>query len=220
RRPGSRPRRRTGPARYQGCASDALAPRESRRRSRSTTVRASPGEGARHDSSREARSLGARPSPPTGAGRSAAIGPRHPRRRAAARVGASARSSAKIAPRAPRAIPMPPARFGRRSAAGTPHLGTRPRGCTPAGPTSQGVIMWSYTSRVAALALVVATLACSDRPPGPAPEAPPGAPATPSAATRPELLARAFALALAEPAFRAHVKAELDRSPFREHKLP
>ena len=80
--------------------------------------------------------------------------------------------------------------------------------------------MWSYTSRVAALALVVAALACSDRPPGTAPEAPPGAPATPSAATRPELLARALALALAEPAFRAHVKAELDRSPFREHKLP
>src|SRR3989454_11592881 len=82
--------------------------------------------------------------------------------------------------------------------------------------------MWSYTSRVAALALVVAPLACSDRPPGTAPEAPPGAPAAPtaSAATSPELLARSLALALGEPAFRAHVKAELDRSPFREHKLP
>ncbi len=84
--------------------------------------------------------------------------------------------------------------------------------------------MWSYTSRVAALALVVATLACSDRPPGTAPEAPPGVPAPPtpmpSAATSPELLARSLALALGDPAFRAHVKAELDRSPFREHKLP
>src|SRR5437016_13853483 len=82
--------------------------------------------------------------------------------------------------------------------------------------------MWSYTSRVSALALVVAALACSDRPPGTAPEAPPGAPAAPtaSAATSPELLARSLALALGEPAFRAHVKAELDRSPFREHKLP
>jgi hypothetical protein len=82
--------------------------------------------------------------------------------------------------------------------------------------------MWSYTSRVSALALVMAPLACSDRPPGTAPEAPPGAPAAPtaSAATSPELLARSLALALGEPAFRAHVKAELDRSPFREHKLP
>jgi len=82
--------------------------------------------------------------------------------------------------------------------------------------------MWSYTSRVSALALVVAALACSDRPPGTAPEAPPGAPAAPtaSATTSPELLARSLALALGDPAFRAHVKAELDRSPFREHKLP
>src|SRR5205807_4631142 len=61
--------------------------------------------------------------------------------------------------------------------------------------------------------------ACSDRPPGTAPSgleerrvfAPAGSP---------ETLARSLALALGDPAFRAHVKAELDRSPFREHKLP
>ncbi|HEX9485964.1 MAG TPA: hypothetical protein VF976_02775 [Gemmatimonadales bacterium] len=79
--------------------------------------------------------------------------------------------------------------------------------------------MCHYTSRTAALALVVGALACSDRPPGTAPEAASGEPATLSAAARPELLARSLALALGDPAFRAHVKHELDRSPFREHKL-
>ena len=82
--------------------------------------------------------------------------------------------------------------------------------------------MSHHTSRMAALALVTAALACSDRVPGTSPDAAgtpnrvPGA----AAAGTPELLARAFALALGDPAFRAHVKAELDRSPFREHKLP
>src|SRR5437867_13092084 len=38
-------------------------------------------------------------------------------------------------------------------------------------------------------------------------------------AARPELLARSLALALGDAAFRAHVKDELDRSPFREHKV-
>jgi len=79
--------------------------------------------------------------------------------------------------------------------------------------------MCHYTSRAAALAVLVGALACSDRPPGTAPDAPPGAPDALSAAARPELLARSLALALGDPAFRAHVKAELDRSPFREHKL-
>jgi len=79
--------------------------------------------------------------------------------------------------------------------------------------------MCHYTSRTAALALLVGALACSDRPPGTAPDAASGEPAILSAAARPELLARSLALALGDPAFRAHVKAELDRSPFREHKL-
>ena len=78
--------------------------------------------------------------------------------------------------------------------------------------------MCSYTSRAAALALLVGALACSDRPPGTAPDAASG-PNVLSTATNPELLARSLALALGDPAFRAHVKGELDRSPFREHKL-
>src|SRR5207245_9305025 len=82
----------------------------------------------------------------------------------------------------------------------------------------QGLGMCSYTSRAAALALLVGALACSDRPPGTAPDAA-GGPNVLSTATNPELLARSLALALGDPAFRAHVKHELDRSPFREHKL-
>src|SRR6266581_2838047 len=88
-------------------------------------------------------------------------------------------------------------------------LGAQPR---------QGVGMCSYTSRAAALALLVGALACSDRPPGTAPDAA-GGPNVLSTGTNPELLARSLALALGDPAFRAHVKGELDRSPFREHKL-
>src|SRR3989475_2239208 len=88
-------------------------------------------------------------------------------------------------------------------------LGAQPR---------QGVGMCSYTSRAAALALLVGALACSDRPPGTAPDAA-GGPNVLSTATNPELLARSLALALGDAAFRAHVKGELDRSPFREHKL-
>jgi len=80
--------------------------------------------------------------------------------------------------------------------------------------------MCHYTSRAAALAVLVGALACSDRPPGTAPDAPPDGPGILSTAAPPELLARSLALALGDPAFRAHVKGELDRSPFREHKLP
>ncbi len=78
--------------------------------------------------------------------------------------------------------------------------------------------MCHYTSRTAALVLLVGALACSDRPPGTAPDAASGEPAALSG-TAPELLARSLALALGDAAFRAHVKAELDRSPYREHKL-
>src|SRR5439155_19437593 len=89
-------------------------------------------------------------------------------------------------------------------------LGAQPR---------QGVGMWHHTTRVVALALAVGALACSDRPPGTAPDAGRG-PDVIATATTPELLARSLALALGDPAFRAHVKGELDRSPYREHKLP
>ena len=79
--------------------------------------------------------------------------------------------------------------------------------------------MCRYTSRKAALALVLGALACSDRPPGTAPDAASGEPAIPSVAAAPELLARSLALALGDPAFRTRVKDQLDRSPYREHKL-
>src|SRR5437870_7603505 len=119
---------------------------------------------------------------------------------------------------------MSSARFGRRS-------GERRRACSPAVPNlDQGVAMLSHTSRLAAptaLALLVGGLACSDRTPGtgpapgPAAGPPAGSPATTTAAAAPpEQLARGLALALADPAFRARVHAELDRSPYREHKLP
>jgi hypothetical protein len=80
------------------------------------------------------------------------------------------------------------------------------------------------TLRVAALALLLVALACSEHPPATAPSAPdlkltPPPPAT-SARSDAEQLARSMALALGDRAFRAHVKAQLDRSPFREHKLP
>jgi hypothetical protein len=78
--------------------------------------------------------------------------------------------------------------------------------------------MRHHTSRVAALALVAGALACSEHPPGTAPDAS-GEPGISSTAPSPELLARSLALALGDPTFRAHVKGELDRSPFREHKL-
>ena len=90
--------------------------------------------------------------------------------------------------------------------------------------------MLSLTSRraaPAALALLVSVLACSDRTPGtgPAPGPAAGRNAGPAGAASvrlapPEQLARGLALALGDPTFRARVHAELDRSPYREHKLP
>ena len=91
--------------------------------------------------------------------------------------------------------------------------------------------MLSHTSRLAvpaALALLVGGLACSDRTPGtgpapgPAGGSSPGSSATgsPAPPAPPEQLARALALALADPAFRARVHAQLAGSPYREHKLP
>ncbi|HEY6807632.1 MAG TPA: hypothetical protein VI160_02500 [Gemmatimonadales bacterium] len=62
--------------------------------------------------------------------------------------------------------------------------------------------------------------ACGDSSQPSAPE-PPGtaAPAPPAAAVRNEQLARRVARALRDPAFRTYVKASLDGSPYREHKL-
>jgi hypothetical protein len=69
---------------------------------------------------------------------------------------------------------------------------------------------------------LAATAACSDRrevstapavPPEPPAASPLGAP------RRPDRLALLFATALRSPAFRAYVKAQLDASPFPEHKI-
>jgi len=80
-----------------------------------------------------------------------------------------------------------------------------------------------YLPILPAVAALATLVACSDRPPatGPAPGKPEPA-ATPFTAelrTTSEALAQHLARALAHPAFRAYVKAQLDSSPFREHKL-
>jgi hypothetical protein len=84
--------------------------------------------------------------------------------------------------------------------------------------------MYRKALSLVALASLGAVIACGDHPAVTAPE-PPSAPSAPSAppsasVAAPERLARAVALALADPEFRAYVKAQLDASTFREHKLP
>lgn len=83
--------------------------------------------------------------------------------------------------------------------------------------------MSTFRTAVALGVALLATSACRDPAPTaavPPPDAPP--PVAPPAATpgvRPERLAQLFARALASPAFRAYVKAQLDASPFSEHKI-
>src|SRR5467141_2554375 len=72
-------------------------------------------------------------------------------------------------------------------------------------------------TRNCAVAALLLSAACSDRtvtPPSEAPVAPVAA-----NARRPEALAKMFAKGLKNPAFRAYLKAQLDASPYREHKL-
>jgi hypothetical protein len=81
----------------------------------------------------------------------------------------------------------------------------------------------SHTRAVLILGLA-AVVACSDRTPttATAPTAPPGVPAvemTAPSTTAPERLASLFARALGDPGFRAYVKAQLDSSPYPEHKI-
>src|SRR5437016_14634353 len=81
--------------------------------------------------------------------------------------------------------------------------------------------MYRKALSLVALASLGAVIACGDHPAVTAPEPPSAPSAPPSASVRaPEKPARAVALALADPEFRAYVKAQLDASPFREHKLP
>jgi len=83
----------------------------------------------------------------------------------------------------------------------------------------------SHRPSLALFALAAAVAGCSDRtsPVLPSDESDPGvsaaAPARNDDAGARERLARRIALAMAGPGFRAAVKAELDRSPIREHKL-
>ena len=84
-----------------------------------------------------------------------------------------------------------------------------------------------FRRRCYALALLVAVAACGDRDALTSPNTA-SAPAAGPAALSPsdagerqsrERLARRFALALADPGFRASVKSQLDASPVREHKI-
>ena len=76
--------------------------------------------------------------------------------------------------------------------------------------------MWKRSS-VAALLVVVA--ACSDRAVTPPEETPLEAPAVGASGRPPVELAKMVAQGLKNPAFRAYLKAQLDASPYGEHKL-
>src|SRR6266513_3146148 len=79
--------------------------------------------------------------------------------------------------------------------------------------------MWK---RVVAVAVLVAVGACTDRTPvTPGTEAPLAAPAVgpPPSGRQAVDLAKMVARTLKNPAFRAYLKAQLDASPYREHKL-
>jgi hypothetical protein len=77
------------------------------------------------------------------------------------------------------------------------------------------------------VAALIFIAACTDRGVTPPPitetalppPAPPARPASSASAKRPEALAQMVATALKNPAFRAYLRAQLDASPFPEHKL-
>ncbi|HEY3220653.1 MAG TPA: hypothetical protein VGJ80_07975 [Gemmatimonadales bacterium] len=72
-------------------------------------------------------------------------------------------------------------------------------------------------NRSCGVAAMLFIAACTDRAVTPPSDTPVAAVATSS--TRPEALARMFAKGLKNAAFRAYLKAQLDDSPYREHKL-
>lgn len=78
-----------------------------------------------------------------------------------------------------------------------------------------------HPPRIIALAALVAVAGCADRAPVTAP--PDGAgqvsASLASLSKRPEALAKIVAKGLKNPAFRAYLKAQIDASPYREHKL-
>jgi hypothetical protein len=76
--------------------------------------------------------------------------------------------------------------------------------------------MWKRTTIITAVMLAAA---CSDRGLAPPSEMPLAAPPVATSDRLPVGLARLVARGLKNPAFRAYLKAQLDASPFREHKL-
>src|SRR5438105_9544805 len=97
------------------------------------------------------------------------------------------------------------ARKGRCSRPEFPHNGP---------PLLPGGLMLNRSGAVAVLVLIAA---CSDRTVTPPDETPITASAV--NAKRPEALAKMFAKGLKNAAFRAYLKAQLNGSPYREHKL-
>src|SRR6266567_4358873 len=97
------------------------------------------------------------------------------------------------------------ARKGRRSSSVRPH--NEP-------PLLPGGLMLHRSCAVATIILIAA---CSDRTVTPPADSPMVASAV--NAKRPEALAKMFAKGLKNPAFRAYLKAQLNASPYREHKL-
>src|SRR6059058_3688531 len=78
-----------------------------------------------------------------------------------------------------------------------------------------------YLPAPAVVTALAALTACTDRPPATAPGRPESAASPPAAElqAQSEALAQHLARALAHPGFAASLKAQLDASPFREHKL-
>src|SRR5690349_16998392 len=78
--------------------------------------------------------------------------------------------------------------------------------------------------RIIAITGFTVVLGCADRTPvsapdGGSPSPSPGAGSLAGLSKRPEALAKIVAKGLRNAAFRAYLKAQLDASPYREHKL-
>src|SRR6266487_2994336 len=106
-----------------------------------------------------------------------------------------------------RVFPTPLARKGRQRCRVKRHNGPSPL---------SGGFMLNRSGAVATLLLIAA---CSDRAVTPPSDMPAVAPTASSKSSAPEALAKMVAKGLKNPAFRAYLKAQLDASPYREHKL-
>ncbi len=74
-------------------------------------------------------------------------------------------------------------------------------------------------NRSGAVATLLLVAACSDRAVTPPSDMPAASPTASSKSSPPEALAKMVAKGLKNPAFRAYLKAQLDASPYGEHKL-